>query len=84
MLRPVWLQLRLFPFDESSIAALAWASGYSGVSDLERDGRTGREWINAIRDYLRFRSGDAWRRLSDPVHRIGHRREWSAAHENPF
>jgi len=76
VLRPVWLQLPLFPFHQSAIVVRAWSSGYSGVSDSERDGRTGRQWLLAVRSYLEFCCGDAWRRPSDPSHRHSPERWW--------
>lgn len=33
--------------------------------EQERDSRNGRQWLFAVRDYLKFRAGLAWRRSSD-------------------
>jgi hypothetical protein len=76
VLRPIWLQLPLFPFHQSAIVARAWSSGYSGVSDSERDGRTGRQWLLAVRSYLEFCCGDAWRSHSDPSQKNSPERWW--------
>jgi hypothetical protein len=29
------------------------------------DGRTGLQWLNSVKAYLKWRSGDSWRRMSD-------------------
>jgi hypothetical protein len=76
MLRAVYLQLNLFAFPESAIATPPWAAGCSGVSDAERESRTGLQWIKAIHAYLEFRCGDGWRRLSDPAQRYNPERDW--------
>ena len=68
MLRPVWYQLSLFP-------GLV-PRHYAPVSKSERDERTGPQWIRAVISYLEFSSGDAWRRLSDPLRRFSPERQW--------
>ena len=40
-----------------------------GMTDASRDSRTGNQWLHSVIAYLEFRTGDRWRRLSDPVHR---------------
>ena len=65
MLHPVWLQTRLFPENVATPLPSRWLQ----VSDEERDRRTPGQWLRAVRAYLEFRSGNAWRRMSD-------QREW--------
>jgi hypothetical protein len=46
------------------------------VNDNERDKRTGSQWLKAVLAYLEFRTGDSWRRLSDPAQRWSPDRIW--------
>ncbi len=64
-----WRQLELFPENRA-------LPRYCQVDDFERDQRTGGQWLRAIESYLRFRSGDSWRRLSDPAQRFSPDRLW--------
>ena len=49
-------------------------NGSMGHSD--RDERSGSQWLRAISAYLEYRTGDAWRRLSDPSQRWDPERLW--------
>lgn len=64
MLSPVWLQIALFPELVESAPINPHPTGHI-VSDDERDRRTSGQWLRAVRAYLEFGSGDAWRRGSD-------------------
>ena len=46
------------------------------MSDRERDRRTGGQWLRAVKAYLEFGAGSAWRRLSDPEQRDSPERNW--------
>jgi hypothetical protein len=46
------------------------------MSDRERDRRTGGQWLRAVKAYLEFGAGSAWRRLSDPEQRNSPVRDW--------
>lgn len=39
------------------------------MTDEERDRRSAGQWLRSVRAYLEFRTGDSWRRLSDPEQR---------------
>lgn len=69
MLRPVWLQLDLFPHRRSPV-------DFRSVKDAERDSRSSGQWLKAILSYLEFGTGDGWRRLSDPAQRNSPERLW--------
>lgn len=49
---------------------------YWTMSDLERDRRSGGQWLRAVNAYLEFGAGSAWRRLSDPKQRNSPERDW--------
>jgi len=44
------------------------------VTDTERDRRFQSQWLRSIVAYLEFRTGDGWRRLTDPNQRWNHDR----------
>lgn len=67
----VWKQLDLFPDADLGTRRLAAIMG-----DKERARRTGSQWLRAVISYLEFRSGDSWRRLSDPQERNSSERWW--------
>lgn len=69
MLRLVWYQLQLFPTGPEFADVHA-------MDDAERDRRSGSQWLRSILSYLEFRSGDMWRRMSDPAQRQHPERLW--------
>lgn len=62
-------QLSLFPDSEPR-------QYRPSMDDLERDRRSGGQWLRSIKAYLEFGAGNAWRRMSDPVQRWSPEREW--------
>lgn len=69
-----WSQLDLFapvPLALNARSASRWK-----MSDRERDCRTGGQWLRAVKAYLEFGAGTAWRRLSDPEQRNSPERNW--------
>ena len=58
-LKPVWLQQVLFPDVHIHVTR---PDNTVGMNDHERDARSGLQWINAVKAYLEFREGVAWRR----------------------
>jgi len=69
----VWRQLDLFP---ESVSSSVHPCRFNQVSDDERDRRSPGQWDRAIRAYLEWRSGNAWRRMSDPEQRNSPERPW--------
>lgn len=66
----VALQLELFPNAYQASQALSGvANDKCTVTDSERDGRTANQWLKSVVAYLEFRTGDAWRRSSNPKDR---------------
>ena len=54
------LQLDLFPY-----SSLIQPAASPSLGDEERDRRSPGQWLRAVRAYLEFRAGDAWRRSGD-------------------
>jgi len=69
-----WPQLDLFT--HGALAVGTRSSRYWEMSDRERDRRTSGQWLRAVKAYLDFGSGSAWRRLSDPEQRNSPERDW--------
>ena len=74
MLFPAWRQLSLWP--DLALPPRPRADS-SSMSDEERDRRTPGQWLRAVRAYLDFMTGDAWRRTSD---RFNPERVWYNRH----
>jgi len=70
------LQLDLFKHGALALNARVAACRYSKMSDRERDRRSGGQWLRAVKAYLEFGAGSAWRRLSDPDQRNSPERDW--------
>jgi len=62
-------QLELFP-------GVRVSRSTSAMDDNARDRRTEAQWLRSIIAYLEFRSGTAWRRLSNPQQRNHPERWW--------
>jgi hypothetical protein len=71
----VWSQLDLFE-TRGALALKPHILCRWKMSDCERDRRTGGQWLRAVKAYLEFGSGSAWRRLSDPEQRNSPVRDW--------
>lgn len=53
-----------FPgFEFLSVAGYLDSSSSSGV-DLEREQRSGLQWLKSVREYCMWRAGECWRRLN--------------------
>jgi hypothetical protein len=63
-------------FTHGSLALNTRGSCHWKMSDRERDRRTGGQWLRAVKAYLEFGAGSAWRRLSDPEQRNSPVRDW--------
>lgn len=70
----VWSQLDLFK--HGALALNARGPSLWKMSDRERDRRSGGQWLRAVKAYLEFGAGSAWRRLSDPDQRNSPERDW--------
>lgn len=70
------LQLDLFTHGALVLNTRGGACRYLKMSDRERDRRTGGQWLRAVKAYLEFGAGSAWRRLSDPEQRNSPVRDW--------
>ena len=66
--------LHLLLYCSSAIVPFALIAD-SSQNDL-RELRTGPQWLRALTAYLDFKTGDSWRRLSDPAQRRDPDRVW--------
>jgi hypothetical protein len=53
-------------FDHRPLIDPEAPSDNEGMTDASRDSRSANQWLRSIVAYLEFRTGDRWRRLSDP------------------
>lgn len=65
----VWLQLDLFSYRPTAVKENSTGPRLCGLTDAQRDRRTGPQWLKSVNAYLEFCAGHSWRRLSDPAHR---------------
>lgn len=60
---PIHLVAYQLPLPGISVPGLRAQSDVSAQQQDERDSRDGKQWLLAVRGYLRWRAGDDWRKI---------------------
>ncbi len=68
--------LLTFVLFQLSVIVPAFALGNDSPNEPLAERRTGSQWLRSIAAYLDYKTGDSWRRLSDPQHRWDPDRLW--------